>query len=108
MIISKEILLKGTVHFIEIDKVRYIPDYVLKYELIDENSNQEFRDVDCIFYNELSLNKNSVQLKPIIIESFSLVSYLDLIEGKYNPKFVYIFKKGSLDLDKVNTTLFSE
>jgi len=108
MVISKSELLKSTTHFIEIDDVIHIPDYVIKHKLVDKKLRQEFVNVDCIFYHELVSDSGSVYLKPIAIESFDSVSYLKLLEGNYRPKFVYIFNKGILDIDLVSTTILHE
>ena len=108
MIISKSDLLKGTTHFVEINNNIHVPDYILKYELIDKELNRDFINVDCIFYHELISNRGSVYLKPIAIKSFDSVSYLKLLEAKYRPKFVYIFNKGTLDVTEISTTLLSE
>lgn len=107
MITTKETLLKGTVHFLEIDDILYIPDWVIEYKLVnDENVNFEFENVDCLFSHHNVIKQKAI-LKPTALESFNFTTYKELLGSKHKPKIIYVFKSGILNLEKVIIKYFS-
>lgn len=102
MIVTKNEIPKNTEHFIELDGQIFIPNYIIKLPLSDDEK-LELENVDCIFS---IIDSQTLTLKVVGIENYIDVDSQLLNEksyGKYLPEYIYVFNQGVLDLDKVKS-----
>jgi hypothetical protein len=111
MLIPKRDIPSNTFHYISLDDKIYIPDYLLVYGSKDYDIEHEFKNVDCVFSNHSLIDVKGAErlvLKTVGIKSYNSISYNDLINSIYRPEYVYIFNKGTFDLEKAKSKyLFS-
>ena len=108
MIIPKKDIPEDTVHYIIDDAKIVIPDYLIDFKKFDEGIEEVFYNVDCILSYHFLTKINEVVLKPVAIRFYEKVTYRELYKDENEPNFVYIFSKGTLNIEDVKTRIFSE